>query len=148
MSRPSSQNFYLKNERHANGCSRRSFLGCAGGTLAASALSSSFAGDTSLPKSVAAQPNREPEADQSTLIWGNLLHLSFNMWVDRPVQEWGHLSKEDIGIVTYQPYLRFDEKLWEELTKRMANVGMNMVVIDLEPVFETLALDGCQAIPG
>ena len=75
----------------------------------------------------AAQPGRAPEAGQSPLIWGNLLHLSYNMWRDRPVKE----DDPRQGATTYQPYLRFDEKLWEELTKRMADVGMNLVVIDL-----------------
>ena len=48
----------LENEQRSNCCSRRSFLGYAGGALAAGALSSSFAGDTSPPNSTVAQPNR------------------------------------------------------------------------------------------
>ena len=122
---------YVKKERYGNCCSRRNFLGCAGGALAASVFSSSFAGDTSPPNAMAIQTDNETKAGQSPLVWGNLLHLSFNMWADRPVEKWGALSKEDLGIVTYQPYLRFDKKLWEDLTKHMADVGMNMVVIDL-----------------
>lgn len=31
----------------------------------------------------------------------------------------------------YQPYLRFDETLWYDLTRRMADAGFNMVIIDL-----------------
>ena len=116
----------LTNKRHGS-CSRRTFLGCAGCALAAGALSSSFAGDASPPNSTAAQPNRAPPAGRSPLIWANLLHLSYNMWRDRPVEQNDPVTK----AATYQPYLRFDDKLWEELTKRMADVGMNMVVIDV-----------------
>ena len=57
------------------------------------------------------------------LIWGNLLHLSFNMWEDRPEPE-----RE---MCYYRPYLRFDEALWREILNRMAEANMNMVVIDL-----------------
>jgi hypothetical protein len=57
-------------------------------------------------------------------IWGNLLHLSYNMWLD-----WVPPGNQRNGV--YQPYLRFDRKLWEDLTGRMADSGMNMVVIDL-----------------
>lgn len=57
------------------------------------------------------------------MIWGNLLHLSFNMWEDwqAPQRKWRG----------YDPELRFDEPLWHELVDRMADAGMNMVVLDL-----------------
>ncbi len=57
------------------------------------------------------------------MIWANLLHLSFNMWED-----WDAPGKE---MRSYRPYLRFDEKLWNELLKKMAQNHLNMVVIDL-----------------
>jgi hypothetical protein len=57
------------------------------------------------------------------MIWGNLLHLSMNMWED-----WNAPGKE---MRSYYPYLRFDEKLWNDLLTRMASAKMNMVVIDL-----------------
>ena len=55
--------------------------------------------------------------------WGNLLHLSCNMWEDRyePTRK----------ARCYSPVLRFDEKLWNQLLKRMVDVGMNTLVIDL-----------------
>ncbi len=56
-------------------------------------------------------------------IWGNLLHLSFNMWED-----WDAPGKE---MRSYRPYLRFDEKLWNDLLNRMVANKLNMVVIDL-----------------
>lgn len=51
------------------------------------------------------------------MIWGNLLHLGFNMWEDTPPK--------------YRDELYFDEGLWNELTERMVEAGFNMVVIDL-----------------
>jgi hypothetical protein len=72
------------------------------------------------------------------MIWANLLHLSYNMWEDtvplkyrdeafqcttcQEAREWAH---------GYRPNLTFDETLWDTLLKEMADVGMNMVVIDL-----------------
>ena len=49
------------------------------------------------------------------LIWGVLLHMSFNMWDDRHAR---------LGSV-------FDERLWRELLECMTASGLNMVVIDL-----------------
>lgn len=61
------------------------------------------------------------------LILANLLHLSFNMWheADAP--------PDDLGRWYYHasPKLRFEENLWRELTQRMADGGLNMVVLDL-----------------
>jgi len=65
------------------------------------------------------------------LIWGNLLHLSFDMWADRQVKRWGDFPRWHLKYLCVSPCLRFDESLWNELTDRMAAVGMNMVVIDL-----------------
>lgn len=64
-------------------------------------------------------------ATTEPLIWGNLLHLSYNMWSDwiNPA-----VASPYYGA---RPYLRFDEKLWTDLITRMADVGFNMVVIDL-----------------
>jgi hypothetical protein len=116
----------IKNEHGDNGCSRRRFLGYAGGALAAGAMGSSWAGAASPPDSAAAPSDRTPETKRPPLTWGNLLHLSYNMWSDRPV-EWGSVTQE----ICYQPYLRFDDKLWQDLTRRMADVGMNLLLIDV-----------------
>lgn len=59
-------------------------------------------------------------------IWANLLHLGYNMWRDRDIPERG---KDDHTCA--RPFLRFDTKLWDDLLKKMVDVGMNMVVIDL-----------------
>ncbi len=55
------------------------------------------------------------------LIWANLLHLSYNMWLDTPGD----------SPVSYSPDLRCDDDLWAELTQRMADAGFTMIVIDL-----------------
>jgi hypothetical protein len=120
---------FLHNQRSENGCSRRKFLGYAGGALAAGALSSSLAGETPPGHSPADRSAQAPDTGRPALIWANLLHLSFNMWCDRPVESGDPRSRENAS--RYYPRLRFDDKLWEELTKRMADAGMNMVVIDL-----------------
>jgi hypothetical protein len=55
------------------------------------------------------------------LIWANLLHLSSNLWLDRPGD----------SPSSYSPDLRCDDDLWAELTQRMADAGFTMIVIDL-----------------
>lgn len=61
------------------------------------------------------------------MIWANLIHLGYNMWEDRP----------DPGIHVRvparlaQPYLRFDESLWDTLLTRMVKAGVNLIVLDL-----------------
>ena len=60
-------------------------------------------------------------------IWANLIHLSFNMWFDCPPS----LFKPNNRAGIMQPYLRFDDRLWNDILQKMAAVGMNMVVLDL-----------------
>jgi hypothetical protein len=61
------------------------------------------------------------------MIWANLIHLSYNMWIDREAPELeGYAS-----VITYRPTLRFDKPLWDDLLPKMAENGVNMVVIDL-----------------
>jgi len=59
------------------------------------------------------------------MIWGLLLHLGYNMWADRAVPE------RDLQHLDARPYLRFDEPLWRDLLRAMADGGLNMVVLDL-----------------
>ena len=59
------------------------------------------------------------------MIWAILVHLSYNMWADRDVPEWG------LEHVSARPYLRFDENLWNDLLPKMVAAGINMVVLDL-----------------
>lgn len=70
-------------------------------------------------------------APQKKPIWGNLLHLGFNMWADRVVDSWGGSMPETKDWVVASDKLRFDRKLWNDLLAQMAAVKMNLVVIDL-----------------
>ena len=64
-------------------------------------------------------------------IWSALLHMGTNMWSDQPVTAWGPFKGEQLKLVCQADHLRFDEQVWRTLTGRMAQVGMNMVIIDL-----------------
>jgi hypothetical protein len=66
------------------------------------------------------------QSTNSSFILGNLLHLSYNMWQDAD-----GLESPERKYRRASPKLRFDEKLWRDLTQRMADAGMNMVVLDL-----------------
>jgi hypothetical protein len=66
------------------------------------------------------------------VIWGNLLHLGYNMWSDREMSApWGPLTGEDLRWVCASPHLRFDSSLWDDLLVRMSKAGMNLLVLDL-----------------
>lgn len=58
------------------------------------------------------------------MIYANLLHLSYNMWGD-----WDRPGAGKYWAA--KPYLRFDEKLWNDLLAEMQKRGFNMVVIDV-----------------
>lgn len=59
------------------------------------------------------------------MIWGYLIHLSFNMWCDRAAnQTWSKYSEA-------RPYLRCDKSLWDDMVVRLRDAGANMLVIDL-----------------
>ena len=69
---------------------------------------------------VASAPGAEPAATpESTVsgkrqfIWGNLVHLSMNMWCDWDAPE----LKGDDSI--YRPELRVDRSLWNDLLRQM-----------------------------
>ena len=74
---------------------------------------------------VAAKPKNDK------LIWSSLLHLGLNMWSDHKVDIWQTYKGSDRHIVEAADHIRFDEGVWNRLTTRMSEVGMNMVVIDL-----------------
>jgi len=50
------------------------------------------------------------------------------MWLDREFTVSDVPEQKDIH---YDPRLRFDERLWHDVITRMADAGMNMVVLDL-----------------
>ena len=108
--------FSGRNAFMSDNLNRREFIKAgAASVLGASAAVAADAPATS-PASAPIQ-GRKP-------IWANLLHLSYNMWMD-----WA--PPGDKPDTCYQPFLRFDRKLWDDLTARMHTAGMNMVVIDL-----------------
>jgi len=62
---------------------------------------------------------------QRPMMWGNLVHLSMNMWCD-----WDNPELKG-GDVVYRPELRFDRSLWDDILKKMQEAGMNLLVLDL-----------------
>lgn len=72
-----------------------------------------------------------PQFNSPRLAWGLLLHLSFNMWFDRPKPLGDIGGGPQPDFFWGEDRLRFDESLWRDVTQRMSDVGMNMVVIDL-----------------
>ncbi|WP_129664142.1 Tat pathway signal protein [Phytoactinopolyspora endophytica] len=55
-------------------------------------------------------------------IWANLLHISYNFWSDSP---------EPRRLSAYRDEMQFDDGLWTELTQKMADSHLNMVLLDL-----------------
>jgi hypothetical protein len=108
--------------------SRREFLGQTGGGLAAAAAGQLAAAE---PQQAAAVEPHATAAPATPLIWGNLLHLSYNMWCDRIVEQLPGMSKSRTEVNCRKPYLRCEDRLWQDLTARMAAAGMNLLVIDL-----------------
>lgn len=56
----------------------------------------------------------------ASMIWGVLLHLGHNMWGDCPSAYTPPVDR-----------LTCDEALWDELTEKSAELGLNMIVVDL-----------------
>ena len=69
-----------------------------------------------LPGSLYSKHNPIPvmiQEGNAEKIWACLLHISMNMWKEK------------------DPVLPFDESVWNDVLEKMAEVGMNMVVMDL-----------------
>ena len=60
------------------------------------------------------------------MVWANLLHLGYNMWEDWEVPEPPNVHQRSA-----RTYLRCDSTLWRDLTQKMADAGMNLLVFDL-----------------
>ncbi len=91
---------------------------------------------TAVPGEMFAQ--METKEPNSELIWANLLHLSYNMWVDHTPPEYqqadyrGDDCREAfLWAQQYHPHLTFDKSVWDQLLSKMVEAGMNMVIIDL-----------------
>jgi len=75
-------------------------------------------------------------AKKDTFIWANLVHLGRNMCSDVPVKKFGNTPPELLSYICVADHLRCDEKVWDDVTQRMANVGMNMAVINIGEGFQ------------
>lgn len=102
--------------------SRREFLQFSTAALAGAAFT---------PLSTKAEPAASTAAPADRLLWGNLLHLSYNMWCDRRPSSWGSYKRDQLHYVQTADSLRFDDSLWRDLTDKMSKAGLNLVVIDL-----------------
>jgi hypothetical protein len=72
-----------------------------------------------MPSSKETSVYHEPEESK---IWGCLLHLSYNFWVE---------YSSPSPFRGYRPYLQMSEPLWNDATQKMANAGLNLVILDL-----------------
>lgn len=72
-------------------------------------------------------PNLASQANMQPAILAYLLHISFNFWSDHPQADelWG------LEHVAARPYLRCEDRVWNELTQALADAGFNRVVLDL-----------------
>ena len=81
---------------------------------------------------------------ESKYTWSYLVHLSTNMWYDRPPERYETIYRKIRGL---SPKLLFSEPLWNEWKNRMRELGMNQVVIDVGdgvryPSHPELAIEG------
>ncbi len=109
-----------KNISMPKGHNRRDFLR-RGGYALAGGIAAAF-----IPS---ARPLFAQEKGTKRYIWANLVHLGYNMWCDRETKQCREPGKA--RHVCAKPYLRFDDSLWNDILKKMVEVGMSMVVIDL-----------------
>ena len=72
---------------------------------------------------------KSDRGETEPMIWGALLHLGTNMWWDEPQDHENPIDRNWTSCAL--DYLDFDEKLWREVTAKMAESGMNMLVIDI-----------------
>lgn len=112
---------------------RRDFLAsvAAGATLAAVA-----------PSTLAGAAGRK-------LVKSNLIHLGINMWGDDPAptgeapadsRTWPQdptVARNPAWLTGCADYLRFDEDVYRKVIDRMAEKGLNQVVIDVGEIFGT-----------
>ena len=81
---------------------------------------------------------QEAKNTDNSFIWANLLHLSYNMWLDN-VPEIFHKNKYNLNDCRdtyawagcYRPELTCEMPVWDRILEEMVNAGMNMVIIDL-----------------
>jgi len=107
--------------------SRRDFLAGVTKASASVALAGTLAGCSEQLSS----SSKSFEPDENQMIWADLIHLSYNMWYDREMPAGTKIIKGWEPYVWYYPEMRFEKDLWNDILKKMSDVGMNMIVIDL-----------------
>jgi hypothetical protein len=65
--------------------------------------------------------------NETDLIWSNFFQFSYNSYTE-DAAKCGWTGHPDIG---YQPYLRWDDRLWSDLTAQMVDAGVNQVIFSL-----------------
>ncbi len=64
--------------------------------------------------------------------WAFLAHLGYNMWADPIMDKWGVPGlPQELTEVSAERCLRFDRALFREEMKKLADAGMNTLVLDL-----------------
>ena len=71
----------------------------------------------------AVMPAAGAQKASDKVMWGNLLHLSYNMWED-----WSAPKHE---TRYFHPELQFDEKLWDDMLAKCVSCGVNTIVLDV-----------------
>jgi hypothetical protein len=66
--------------------------------------------------------------DASKLLWANFFEFSYNNYTENQPDWFNFLDNDELE---YQPYLRWDQQLWEELTKQIAAAGGNAILLHL-----------------
>lgn len=73
-----------------------------------------------------------PPAPKPDFMWGNLVHFGMNCWSDVVVDHWGKkIDKLECDVHSPADHLRVDAEEWNFVTGRMAEIGMNTIVIDM-----------------
>ncbi len=117
---------------------RRNFIRCATSTAIAGAAILSvnpsppvLADQAPLPAPGATADFSAANAKRQDLIWAQLLHLGRNMVCDVPLKSFANTPPELVSYISVADHLRCDEKVWDDVTRQMAEAGQNMVVINL-----------------
>lgn len=66
--------------------------------------------------------------DASNLLWVNFFEFSYNNYTEK-MPDW--FNYHNNNELQYQPYLRWDQNLWEDLTNQIAAAGGNAVLLHL-----------------
>ncbi|MBP3774766.1 MAG: hypothetical protein ILA34_05405 [Bacteroidaceae bacterium] len=129
---------------------RRDFLGQTAIGLAALSVGTACAAKG---KKGIAKTQPQTFAAQLGDIRALFLQLGNNMWCDYPAESMGRTAREGIQYLAKKPDLKLvcRDEVWRAATDRMAELGLNMVVVDLGeglfyPSHPELAIEGTWSI--